>query len=87
MRAHRTPLLPLFVLAAGLATNLSAAPLKTDTHKKPCPAAEPAAGKTQIVPAPQSAPSARDFMEPGFGRKLLDLSLQAKSKTKTTSKS
>lgn len=86
MRAHRTPLLPRLVLAAGLATTLSAAPLKNDTPKKPCPATEPA-GKTQIAPAPQNAPSVRDLMEPGFGRKLLDLSLQAKTKTQATSKS
>jgi hypothetical protein len=80
-----SPLLQI-VLAAGLATSLAAAPLKTETAKKPCPAPAPA-GKTQVAPAPQSAPSIRDLMEPGFGRKLLDLSLQAKTNFKASSKS
>jgi hypothetical protein len=80
-------LLPLLVLAAGLASNLSAAPLKNDTSKKPCRATEAPAGKPQSVPEPQSNPAARDLVEPGFGRKLLDLSLQAKSKAQAASKS
>lgn len=86
MRAHRTPLLPRLLLAAGLATTLSAAPHKSETTptKKPCPAAEQPA-KTQIAPAPPTTPASKELVEPGFGRKLLDLSLQAKAKARTTS--
>jgi hypothetical protein len=83
MRAIRTPLL---LLILGLASSLHAAPLKNDTAKKPCPAPRPS-GKTAPPPAASdAAATSRDWMEPGFGRKVLDLSFVAKAKESSRSK-
>lgn len=86
MRAKHTPLFLRILLAAGMAATLSAAPLKNEAPKKPCQAPPPTS-KTQVAPAPTANPTVREMLEPGFGRKFLDLSLQAKAKTKAASQS
>ncbi len=75
-------LVKLLFFAGLLAPALFADAPKPEPAKKPCVAPPPV--KSTTTPAPVAQPTFRDFFDPGFGRKSLDLSYASRRTSNST---